>query len=89
MFGKEVVQLYLEPPAAVAAAAGTPVRTLRGFAKIGLPPGQSGSVALPVRVRDVSTWDVAAQRWVLVKGAWGVRIGASSRDLRSRGSVTV
>ncbi|KAI5804272.1 beta-glucosidase 1 precursor [Geopyxis carbonaria] len=87
VFGKEVVQLYLEPPAT--APSGTPVRTLRGFSKIGLAAGASGSVVMKVRKRDVSTWDVATQRWTLIKGSWGVRVAASSRDLRIKGSVTI
>jgi len=72
--GAEVVQLYLGIP-------GGPVRVLRGFEKINLLPGQSGTVTFDITRRDMSTWDTTAQEWLLQNGTYGVYVGGSSRDL--------
>ena len=76
---------YLEFPA----AAGEPPRVLRGFHKVSLGVGASTAVSFPLSRADASIWDVAAQRWRVVVGEFGVAVGASSRDLHLRGTVTV
>jgi beta-glucosidase len=48
--GDEVVQLYLSFPD----AAGAPIRALRGFRRIYLPPGASERVSFDLRPRDLS-----------------------------------
>lgn len=84
--GSEVVQLYLEFPA----EADEPVRQLRGFEKTSLlAAGDRETVGFSLRRRDLSVWDTAAQDWKVVKGTYVVNVGASSRDLRVVGKVTV
>jgi beta-glucosidase len=39
--------------------------------------------------RDMSIWDVASYGWQLQHGEFGVRVGASSRDIRLAGSFTI
>ncbi|KAF7290169.1 Fn3-like domain-containing protein [Mycena indigotica] len=81
--GAEVAQLYLTFPAAY----NEPPRLLRGFSRVFLGAGQSKGVSIPLRVKDLSVWDVVAQKWVLVKGEVGVAVGASSRDIRLTGKM--
>jgi beta-glucosidase len=76
--GAEVAQLYVSYPR----SAGTPPRQLRGFEKLPLAPGASGTATFRLRRRDLSVWDVRAQNWVVPAGEFNITVGASSRDLR-------
>ena len=38
---------------------------------------------------DVSNWNVDAGRWAVTRGTFKVLVGASSRDIRLRGKITV
>lgn len=90
--GAEVAQLYLNIPGAGASNAtdgGGVVRQLRGFEKPFLNVSESATVAFNLTRRDLSIWDVAAQRWRLQKGNYGVFVGASSRDIPLRGTLTL
>lgn len=84
--GHEVAQLYVTYPAA---AADEPARQLRGFERVWVPAGETRDVAFALRRRDLSVWDVGAQEWKVESGEYGVAVGASSRDLRVRGSIVV
>ncbi|ROW13213.1 hypothetical protein VPNG_04888 [Cytospora leucostoma] len=80
--GAEVAQLYVGIP-------GGPVRQLRGFEKPVLEAGASKTVSFPLTRRDLSTWDVVAQKWLLQKGGYPVYVGSSSRDLPLTGTLTI
>ena len=81
----EIAQLYVGVP-----AAGQPVRQLRGFEKVFLAPGASATVSFPLQRRDLSVWDVVAQKWRLVVGGqYTVNVGASSRILLLTGTFTL
>ena len=83
--GGEVAQLYVGIP-----GDDTPVRQLRGFTKVGeLAPGQSKMATFALTRRDLSIWDVVAQQWRLRRGEYRLYVGASSRDLRLDGTLTV
>lgn len=84
--GAEVAQLYITYPSSTPR---TPVRQLRGFDKLSLTAGQSGTATFNIRKRDLTYWNVASQQWVVPSGTFGVSVGASSRDLRLTGSFTV
>eukprot|EP00055_Hartaetosiga_balthica_P011579 m.53075 g.53075 ORF g.53075 m.53075 type:complete len:739 (-) comp7652_c0_seq1:124-2340(-) len=83
--GAEVPQLYLGFPS----SAGEPPQQLKGFEKVHLGAGQSTTVTFNLRDRDLSIWDVNQHAWSKVKGSYSVSIGASSRDFRLNGSMTV
>ncbi|KAL2758087.1 glycoside hydrolase family 3 protein [Sodiomyces alcalophilus JCM 7366] len=72
--GYEVAQLYVGIP-------GGPVRQLRGFDKPFVEAGDSATVEFELTRRDLSVWDVGAQKWHLRNGTYGVWVGSSSRDL--------
>jgi beta-glucosidase len=84
--GKEVVQVYVGPPASAVAR---PVRELKGFAKVALEPGESRRVTFVLTRRDLSYFHSRQGRWVFEGGEFGVAVGASSRDLRLSATVTV
>jgi len=82
MTGKEVAQLYLEFPSN--SGYDTPVHQLRGFKKIELAAGESGSVTFQLTRKDLSVWDVVQQNWAIPgggKSAFTVHVGNSSRNL--------
>jgi len=85
--GAAVPQLYISLPSE--AGAGTPVRSLRGFDKIKLAPGDTTVVEFPLQRRDLSFWDTVAQTWRLPSSAIGVDVGFSSRDLKLKGQINV
>lgn len=83
--GAEVAQLYVTIP-----VADTPVRQLRGFQRVGpLASSEARTAVFELTRRDLSVWDVAAQQWRLAPGDYGVFVGASSRDLRLNGTITI
>lgn len=81
--GAEVAQLYVGIPG------GSAVRQLRGFEKPVLEAGASATVTFPLTRRDLSAWDVAAQKWLLQSGEYGLYVGSSSRDLPLTGTLTI
>ncbi|KAI0335394.1 beta-glucosidase [Cubamyces sp. BRFM 1775] len=82
--GTEVPQLYTSPPASAQSAP----FNLKGFDAVFLGPGESKTVTFQLSRYDFSIWDVVAQRWEIVQGVTGISVGASSRDLKLKGSIT-
>ncbi|KAF2183312.1 glycoside hydrolase family 3 protein [Zopfia rhizophila CBS 207.26] len=81
--GSEVPQLYLGIPNA-------PVRQLRGFERVGpLQSGDNGEVVFKLSRRDLSIWNTVAQQWELQRGDYKVWVGASSRDLKLEGTLSL
>lgn len=78
----EVAQLYLGIP-------GGPEKVLRGFEKQLLTPGQSSMFSFPLIRRDLSTWDVNEQQWVLQRGTYKVYVGKSVLDIKLTDSFDV
>ncbi|KAJ6607197.1 beta-glucosidase [Mycena sp. CBHHK59/15] len=83
--GNEVSQLYLGFPAAY----NEPPKVLRGFERTFLHKGQSQTVQIPLRTKDVSVWDVVAQKWVVPKGTFKVMVGGSSRNIQLQTTFTL
>ncbi|KAH7318208.1 putative beta-glucosidase 1 precursor [Stachybotrys elegans] len=80
--GKASVQAYLQFPEGIEYE--TPIIQLRDFEKTGeLAPGESQTVQINLRRKDISVWDVVLQDWVVpeVDGAYKVWLGAASDDL--------
>jgi beta-glucosidase len=59
-----------------------PVRELRGFARVTLAPGATGTADFTLSAGDLAHWSVDDQRWVVEGNAVTASFGASSRDLR-------
>ncbi|KZV64671.1 glycoside hydrolase family 3 protein [Peniophora sp. CONT] len=83
--GTEIAQLYLNHPS----SAGEPPSILKGFTDVSVVPGASETVTLLLSRFDLSIWDVVSQSWVKPSGSYGITIGASSRDARLNGTLTV
>ena len=83
--GSEVAQLYLVPPQSDPAR---PRLMLRGFQRISLQPGESREVRFSVPDEKLVFWDSEAKAFGVQRGDWGVRLGASSSDIRLRSNFT-
>lgn len=80
--GDEVVQLY------VSLGPNEPPRVLRGFDRLTIQPGLSGTFRAELTRKDISTWDVTTQNWVPV-GDVTIYVGSSSRKLPLQGALSV
>ena len=84
--GKETVQIYVRD---VQSALVRPEKELKGFQKIELAPGQTGTVRCVLDGRALSYYDPVKMDWVLEPGEFEVLAGASSGDVRLRGTFVV
>jgi len=79
--GAEIPQVYLTLPEAAA----EPGKRLVGFDRLELDAGESTRVEVVVDStasnQPFSIWDVDADEWVVLDGAYGFAVGSSSRDL--------
>ncbi|KAF2015470.1 glycoside hydrolase family 3 protein [Aaosphaeria arxii CBS 175.79] len=84
--GAEVPQLYITLPSS---APQSPPKQLRGFNKFKLEAGASKTAEFKLRRRDLSYWDSGRQAWAVPTGDFTVSVGASSRDIRLTGKITM
>lgn len=84
--GRETVQLYVTDPQATVYR---PEQELRAFAKVDLAPGESTEVTFTLDARAFAFWHTGVGGWVVEGGEFGIRVGASSRDIRRSGTVTL
>ena len=83
--GDEVVQLYIRDELASVAR---PVLELKGFQRVHLAPGETRSLRFAITPRMLAMLDRDLQS-VVEPGDFRISIGASCRDLRLRGVLTV
>lgn len=83
--GTEVVQLYIRD---VISSVTTPVKSLKGFSRISLKPGESGKVQFKLNTEELKIWN-REMKHVVEPGEFKVMVGSSSEDIRLRGSFWV
>lgn len=81
--GDEVVQLYTRDPVARTAR---PRRELKGFRRLTLQPGEARRITFTMPADRMALYD-PRDGWVVEPGDIQLLIGASSEDIRLRGSV--
>jgi beta-glucosidase len=81
--GAEVVQLYVHE---VKSGVDRPVKELKGFRRVTLNPGEAQDVRFTLDKSALSFFSAAKDEWVAEPGAFEVWIGASSRDIRLKGT---
>jgi beta-glucosidase len=85
--GKEVVQLYLTAPGK---NLDKPAMELKGFKKTTLlKPGESQVLSFDISKKDLVSFDPKLSSWTAEKGAYTVKIGASSKDIRLTGTFNL
>lgn len=83
--GDEVAELYIWD---VVSSVTTPAIALRGFGRIHLKPGESGTVHFVLVPDDLALWNRQMKR-VVEPGEFKIMVGSSSADIRVRGSLWV
>ena len=71
------------------ASAGEPPSVLKGFTNTEISPGENQLVSITLSRYDLSIWDVVQQGWRKPEGKIGITVGASSRDARLKGYLTI
>ncbi|WP_238655280.1 glycoside hydrolase family 3 C-terminal domain-containing protein [Paenibacillus piscarius] len=84
--GKEVVQLYVSD---VESSVIRPLQELKGFAKIGLQPGEERVVTFTLDKRSFAYYNVKLGDWHVESGKFRIAVGSSSRELRLSAELTV
>jgi beta-glucosidase len=82
--GTDVAQLYVSNPA----SDGEPPHQLKGFQRITLAAGASGTVTFQVKARDLAHWDTGSHTWKTTAGTYQILVGDSSRNLPLTGTLT-
>lgn len=81
--GREVVQVYVSPPAGTATTdPARPVRWLGGFAVVDAAPGERATAEVRVPRRALQTWDATAGGWTTPPGTYRLTVSRSVRDPR-------
>ena len=84
--GDEVLQMYVRYHKS---RVERPLEELAGFRRITLQPGQTKTVALPLKAEALEYWDDVNKKFVLEEGKIDVRIGSSSADIRLEEAINV
>ncbi len=82
--GKEAVQLYVSDRNGTA---GRPVKELKGFAKVGLKPGETKTVEFTLTARDLSFYHEGLGDWYAPAGTYGILIGGASDRIAVEGEL--
>ena len=77
--GREVLQVYLEPPDTDPSR---PIRTLAAFSAVEAGAGERVEAQLSIPARAFARFDPELRDWIWDPGAYTVHVGRSSRDLR-------
>ena len=84
--GSEIAQLYVGLPDSRIPRA---LRELRGFRKVFLLAGEKRRVSIPLTRDSFTYYDVVDKAFEVEEGEYEIGIGASSRDIRLKGSLHV
>jgi beta-glucosidase len=82
--GIEVAQVYVGQRTTTVPR---PVRELKGFARVALESGEARMVTVTLARDAFAYWHPERKDWVVDPGTFDITVGASSRDIRLRGTV--
>ena len=84
--GAEVVELYLHD---AHSNVDRPVQELKGFQRVTLAAGETKTVHFTLDKAALSYYSPDTKDWITEPGQFDVLIGASSRDIRAKGSFNL
>lgn len=84
--GAEVAQLYIHE---MAPKVERPEKELKGFSKVFLNPGETKSVTMKLDSASFSYFKIRKMAFGYDPGSFDILVGASSKDIRLTGSVTL
>jgi beta-glucosidase len=77
--GDEVVQMYV---AHLNSKVERPIEELKGFKRIALQPGETNTVALPLKASALAYWNSATGAFEVEADRINVKVGSSSADFK-------
>lgn len=84
--GDEVVQVYASSNTMRANA---PQQSLVGFSRVHIKAGQSVNVPITIHAKDLRLFDISLNDYKVNKGAYFLKIGSSSKDVKLTKSLVV
>jgi len=84
--GAEIVELYVSELNPIVPR---PPRELKGFQRVNLKPGESKTVSFELNQDAFSYYDENTHDWKTNPGNFEIQVGASSRDIRLKGTVAI
>ncbi len=84
--GKEIVQLYVRD---VQSTFARPEKELKAFEKVELKPGETKTITFTLNREAFWYFNVVKNAWSMEAGEFEILVGASSRDIRLKGFVTL
>jgi beta-glucosidase len=76
--GEEVIQLYVK---SLDSAISQPIKALKAFQRVALKAGETKTVALTLKAKNVEYWNTAKQQFELEKGQIEVQVGGASDEI--------
>ena len=84
--GSEVAQMYVHQ---VTSNVVQPIKSLRGFQRVTLEPGETKHITLALPASQLSYYDSETHKFIVVPGMFNVMIGAASDDIRLRTDLEI
>jgi beta-glucosidase len=84
--GQEVVQLYVKH---LGSKVDRPIKELRGFERIALKAGESKTVQIPLKAKDLAYWDAQQKQWVVENEKVNLMVGGSSADVKAQQTINL
>jgi beta-glucosidase len=84
--GSEVLQAYFAPPQG---SVKRPLKTLGGFAKVTLEPGEEKVIEVKVDPEAAAYWDEDSSNWRIAKGTYQILVGNSATTIFGQQSLEV
>ena len=84
--GQEVVQLYVKH---IGSKVERPIEELKGFQRVALKAGETKTVQIPVKAKDLAYWDAQKKQWVVENEKVNLMVGASSADVKLQRTISV
>lgn len=86
VFGKEVVQLYVQD---LTHSVIRPIKELKNFEKISLEPNETKIVTFTLSKRDFAYYETRISDWYVSTGNYRLLVGASSTDIRLQKTIFI
>ncbi|MGG6313494.1 glycoside hydrolase family 3 C-terminal domain-containing protein [Paenibacillus macerans] len=84
--GDEVPQLYVRIEQS---RVPRPLKTLKGFTRLHLQPGESKRVTFTLKAEELAFWDVTRDRYCVESGEYTIMVGPSSGSVAAAATFTV
>jgi beta-glucosidase len=84
--GQEVVQLYVTH---MGSKVERPIKELKGFQRVSLKAGESKTVQIPLKAKDLAYWDEQKKQWVVEDEKVNLILGGSSADVKAQQTINV